>query len=385
MKRTDPPEPTWRTRALVDLDSIRANVRSLRLHAAGAQVMAVVKADGYGHGMVPVARAALAGGAQWLGVAVLEEALRLRAAGVGGRVLCWLLAPGEDLGAAIAADIDLSANAPWMVRRIAEQAESVGRTARLHLKVDTGLGRGGATAADWGDLVAAAAKEQAAERVVVVGLWSHLACADEPAHPSVAAQVAAFRVALDIAAAAGLNPEVRHLANSAGTVAVPEARFDLVRPGIAVYGFSPIPDLRSSAELGLRPAMTVSARLTNVKRVPAGHGVSYGLEYTTPRETTLGLVPIGYADGIPRTARNKGPLWAAGARRTIAGRVCMDQVVVDLGDDPVAVGDEVILFGPGDRGEPTAQEWADTLGTISYEIVTGIRGRIPLVYSGEDA
>jgi alanine racemase len=178
---------------------------------------------------------------------------------------------------------------------------------------------------------------------------------------------------------------VRHLANSAGTVAVPEARFDLVRPGIAVYGFSPIPQLRTSTELGLRPAMTVSARLTNVKRVPAGHGVSYGLEYTTARETTLGLVPIGYADGIPRSACNRGPLWAAGARRTIAGRVCMDQVVVDLGDDPAAPGDEVVLFGPGDHGEPTAQDWADAVGTISYEIVTGIRGRIPLVYTGEQA
>ncbi|HUR75402.1 MAG TPA: alanine racemase [Sporichthya sp.] len=378
-----PTPPPWRTQARVDLDAVRANVRALRGYAGSAEVMVVVKADGYGHGMVPVARAALDGGATWLGAAVLEEALELRAAGIGpddARVLCWLLTPGSDLAPAVAADVDLSANAVWAVEQIGAAAVAAGREARLHLKVDSGLGRGGAAAADWADVVDAALKEQAAGRVRVVGLWSHLACADEPGHPSIAAQVEAFQAAVESAERAGVRPEVRHLANSAGTVTLPEARFDLVRPGIAAYGFSPVPQLGESAAYGLRPAMTLAARLALTKRVPAGHGVSYGHTYVTQRATTLGIVPVGYADGIPRTASSRGPMLVGGRRVPIAGRVCMDQVVLDLGDLDVSAGDEVLLFGPGDAGEPTVQEWADVLGTITYEIVTGIGARIPRVY-----
>jgi alanine racemase len=375
-----PATPPWRAQARVDLEAVRANVRALRGHAGSAQVMVVVKADGYGHGMVPVARAALAGGATWLGAAVLEEALGLRAAGIEARILCWLIAPGSDLVPAVTADIDLSANAVWAVEQIAAAAAEAGREARLHLKVDSGLGRGGSTLADWDDVVAAALKEQAAGRVRVVGLWSHLACADEPGHPSNAAQVAAFTDAVASAERAGVRPEVRHLANSAGTVTMPDARFDLVRPGISAYGFSPVPELGDSAHFGLRPAMTLAARLLLTKRAPAGHGVSYGHTYVTAAETTLGIVPVGYADGIPRTASNQAPMLVAGRRVPIAGRVCMDQVVLDLGDLDVAAGDEVLLFGPGDQGEPTVQEWADLLGTITYEIVTGIGARIPRVY-----
>jgi alanine racemase len=268
------------------------------------------------------------------------------------------------------------------VEQIGAAAASAGREARLHLKVDSGLGRGGAAAADWADVVDAALKEQAAGRVRVVGLWSHLACADEPGHPSIAAQVEAFTAAVGSAERAGVRPEVRHLANSAGTVTLPEARFDLVRPGIAAYGFSPVPQLGDSAAYGLRPAMTLAARLALTKRVPAGHGVSYGHTYLTERATTLGIVPVGYADGIPRTASSRGPMLVGGQRVPIAGRVCMDQVVLDLGDLDVSAGDEVLLFGPGDAGEPTVQEWADLLGTITYEIVTGIGARIPRVYLG---
>ncbi len=314
---------------------------------------------------------------------MLEEALELRAAGIGpddARVLCWLLTPGSDLAPAVAADVDLSANAVWAVQQIGAAAAAAGREARLHLKVDSGLGRGGAAATDWADVVDAALKEQAAGRVRVVGLWSHLACADEPGHPSIAAQVEAFTAAVESAERAGVRPEVRHLANSAGTVTLPEARFDLVRPGIAAYGFSPVPQLGDSAAYGLRPAMTLAARLALTKRVPAGHGVSYGHTYVTERATTLGIVPVGYADGIPRTASSRGPMLVGGQRVPIAGRVCMDQVVLDLGDLDVAAGDEVLLFGPGDAGEPTVQEWADLLGTITYEIVTGIGARIPRVY-----
>jgi alanine racemase len=377
--------PPWRAQARVDLDAVRSNVGALRGYAGSAQVMVVVKADGYGHGMVPVAQAALAGGATWLGAAVLEEALGLRAAGIGpdrARILCWLIAPGSDLVPAVAADIDLSANAVWAVEQIGAAATEAGREARLHLKVDSGLGRGGSSLADWADVVDAALKEQAAGRVRVVGLWSHLACADEPAHPSNAAQVAAFTDALAVAERAGVRPEVRHLANSAGTVMLPETHFDLVRPGIAAYGFSPVPQLGDSAAYGLRPAMTLAARLLLTKRVPPGHGVSYGHTYVTDRATTLGIVPVGYADGIPRTAGNKGPMLVRGHTVPIAGRVCMDQVVLDLGDLDVTAGEEVLLFGPGDAGEPTVQHWADLLGTITYEIVTGIGARIPRVYSG---
>jgi alanine racemase len=372
--------------ARVDLTAIRDNVALLRARAAGgAEVMAVVKADGYGHGLVPSARAAIAGGATWLGTALLVEALALRAAGVTApRLLAWLTGPGEEFGDAITAGVDLSASALWAVREIAEAAQTVGEPARVHLKVDTGLSRGGAATGDWPDVVEAAAKAEAEGLLRVVGVWSHLAYADAPDHETNARQTRVFREALDVAAGAGLRPDVRHLANSAAALTAPEQHFDLVRPGIAVYGLSPVPDVASSARLGLRPAMTLSASLVLVKRVPPGSGVSYGHIYTTATETTLGVVPLGYADGVPRAAGNVGPVWAAGRRRMVAGRVCMDQFVLDLGDDTTEVGDEVVLFGPGDDGEPTAQDWANATGTISYEIVTRVGPRVPRVYVGAD-
>ena len=219
----------------------------------------------------------------------------------------------------------------------------------------------------------------------VVGLWSHLAYADAPGHPTILRQAEVFREAVALAQGAGIDPEVRHLANSAATLTAPEHHFDLVRPGLAVYGLSPVPDVAGPSAYGLRPAMTLAADLVHVKRVPAGSGVSYGHIYTTDRETTLGLVPLGYADGVPRAGGNVGPVLAAGRSRTVAGRVCMDQLVLDLGDDDVAVGDEVVLFGPGDDGAPTAQDWADATGTISYEIVTRVGPRVPRVCVGIDA
>jgi alanine racemase len=219
--------------------------------------------------------------------------------------------------------------------------------------------------------------------VKVVGLWSHFAYADAPGHATIRRQAEEFARAVEHAERAGLRPEVRHLANSAATLTAPEQHFDLVRPGLAVYGLSPVPDVAGPEQYGLRPAMTLAAGMVLVKRVPGGSGVSYGHTYTTDRETTLGLVPLGYADGIPRDASNVGPVLAAGRRRTVAGRVCMDQLVLDLGDDPAGAGDEVVLFGPGDDGEPTAQDWADATGTISYEIVTRVGPRVPRVYVGE--
>jgi alanine racemase len=368
--------------AEIDLDAISANVARLDAVSGDAAVMAVVKADGYGHGMVASARAAIAGGATWLGVAFAEEALALRAAGVDVPVLAWLLAETDDVEPLVRADVDVSVSAPWALDRAVAAAERSGRPAHVHLKVDTGLGRAGATRDDWPDLVTAAAKAAADGTVEVTGIWSHLAYADAPAHPTIAAQLAAYGDALEVADRAGVRPQVRHLANSAATLALPATHYDVVRPGIAVYGLSPGPDVGTTAELGLRPAMTLRAEVALVKRVPAGQGVSYAHRYTTERETTLALVPLGYADGVPRHATNLGPVSIAGRRYRVSGTVCMDQFVVDVGDDAVEVGDAAVLFGPGDAGEPTADDWAAAVGTINYEIVTRIGSRVPRTYVG---
>jgi alanine racemase len=361
--------------ALVDLGAITSNVTALCDRVRGSQVMAVVKADGYGHGMVPAARAALAGGASWLGTADLAEAVALRRAGLTAPVLC-LMAVG-DPAEAIAAGIDVTAGSAAFAARVADAARRAGVTARLHLKADTGLTRGGATRADWPGVVEAALAAQAGGAVRVVGLWSHFACADMPGHPSIAAQLTAFADAVALAEKAGVTPEVRHIANTAAAITVPESRLDLVRFGGAVYGLSTLP---GGAPSWLRPAMTLSARLALVKRVPPGSGVSYGHRYVTERETTLGLVPLGYADGVPRAAAGQHLVSARGRRWPIAGTVCMDQFVVDFGDEPVAAGEQVVLFGPGNDGEATAQEWGERLGTISYDIATGIGARVPRHY-----
>jgi alanine racemase len=368
-----------RAEVVVDLDVIAANTAALR-ERVDRPLMAVVKADGYGHGLVPAARAALAGGADALGVAVLEEALALRAAGVAAPLLAWLHTPGTDYAAALTADVEVSVNAEWALAEVVAAARATGRTAAVHLFADTGLSREGATEAEWPGLVAAAARAQADGDVAVVGLWSHMAYADAPTHPTIGAQVRVFDEAVALARAAGLTEARLHLANSAATVALPDTWYDMVRPGIAVYGLDPLGG--DPAVHGLRPAMTVRARAALVKRVPAGVGVSYGHTYFPERETTLLLVPVGYADGVPRAAGNRAPVLAAGAHRTIAGRVCMDQFVLDVGDAEVHAGDEVVLWGPGDAGEPTAQDWADAVDTIHYELVTRIGGRFTRRYVG---
>ncbi|MDF2257979.1 alanine racemase [Streptantibioticus ferralitis] len=366
--------------AEIDLAALRANVAALRARTGGAAVMAVVKADGYGHGALACARAARAAGASWLGTATPQEALALRAAGVDGRMLCWLWTPGGPWRAAIEADVDVSVSGMWALREVTAAARAAGRPARIQLKADTGLGRNGCQPADWPELVAAARAAEVAGLAKVTGIWSHFACADEPGHPSIATQLALFHEALGAAEAAGLEPEVRHIANSPATLTLPETHFDLVRTGLAVYGVSPVPQVGAPADFGLRPVMTLQATLAQVKRVPGGHGVSYGHLYTTPGETTLALVPAGYADGIPRHASNAGPVLVAGKWRTVAGRVAMDQFVVDLGGDNALVGDRAVLFGPGDHGEPTVEDWARACGTIAYEIVTRIGSRVPRVY-----
>ncbi|ATL29853.1 alanine racemase [Streptomyces formicae] len=373
----------FRVRAEIDLAALRANVRALRARARGAAFMAVVKADAYGHGMVPCARAAVDAGADWLGTATPQEALALRAAGLPGRIMCWLWTPGDPWREGVEADLDMSVSALWALREVTAAARDAGRTARVQLKADTGLGRNGCMPADWPELITEVLRAEAEGTVKVTGLWSHFACADEPGHPSIAAQLTVFREMVAYAEEQGVRPEVRHIANSPATLTLPETHFDLVRPGIAMYGVSPSPEIGTPQDFGLRPVMTVAASLAHVKRAPGGHGVSYGHHYTTPGDTTLGLVPAGYGDGIPRHASGAGPVLVGGKWRTAAGRIAMDQFVVDLGGDEPEVGSDAVLFGPGDRGEPTAEDWAQAAGTIAYEIVTRIGSRVPRVYVNE--
>jgi alanine racemase len=366
--------------ALIDLDAIQANVAALRRHVGAAEVMAVVKSEGYGHGMLESAAAALAGGATWLGVVHVADAIALRRAGFTVPVLSLLGSPDAQHADAIRHDVDLTAGTAALADQIALAAEGAGKPARLHLEADTGMSRGGATADDWAGLVHTARAAEAAGLVRIVGLWSHFACADIPGHPSIDAQLAAFREALAVAERAGVRPEVRHMANTPATLTLPQSYFDLVRPGGAVVGLSTLP---GGAPSWLRPAMTLRVRLIQVKRVPADTGVSYAHRYITDRDMTLGLVPLGYNEGIPRHATNMADiLFTRGRRVAIAGTVCLNHVVVGLGDHPAEAGDEIILFGPGDNGEPTAQEWADRLGTLSYEIVTRFTGKVPRTYSG---
>lgn len=379
MNATDPTAglTVW---AEIDLDALEHNVRTLRVRASESEFMAVVKADAYGHGLLPVARAAVRAGAGWLGVAQLAEAFALRDAGIATRLLTWLSVPGSDFAGAVRRDIDLSVSATWTLYAVAAAAREQGTTARVHLKVDTGLARGGASGTDWPDLLEHARLLEAEGVISVVGIWTHFALADAPGHPTVLAQQERFFEAVAAAERIGLRPEVRHLANSAATLVHPSAHADLVRPGIAMYGLSPVPQVDD--DFDLRPVMTLRARLALVKQVPAGQGISYGHVYRPEVDTVVGLVPAGYADGIPRNATNVGPVRVGECSTTIAGRVCMDQFVVDLGPGSAAVaGDVVTLFGAG-PDEPSAQDWAAATDTISYEIVSRIGARVPRLWRG---
>ena len=291
-------------------------------------------------------------------------------------MLCWLTVPGDDVGAAVEADIDVTV---YSETELAEVVAGAGeRTARVQVKVDTGLSRGGAPRDQWPALFAAAAGLERDGRIAVTGVWSHLSSSDEPEDPANDAQESAFHEALTEATRAGLDPELRHLANSAAAIMRPSARFDLVRVGIATYGLDPAPG--HTPDLGLVPAMTARASLALVKDVEEDTAVSYGRTWTAERPTRLGLVPVGYADGLPRAGSNHAEVLVAGARRPVRGRICMDQLVVELdpelGDAEVQAGDDAVIFGPGAQGEPTAQDWAEACGTISYEIVTRVGGRL---------
>lgn len=378
--------PSLERQAIIDLSAIANNIRHLRDIAAPAQFMAVVKADAYGHGMIQVARTAVAAGAQWLGAVHVSEGLALRAAGLEVPVLSWLHTQDTDFTAAVAHEIDLGCSG-WELEYIVAAARELQRPARIHLKVDTGLGRNGCSREDWTALVAAAVAYQEQGLLRVVGVFSHFAVADEPQRPETDEQLERFREAVAIAEAAGAALEVRHIANTPATLSRPDSHFDMVRVGLGIYGLSPFED-QSSAQLGLTPAMTLQTQIALCKDVPAGQGVSYGLNFISEAPTTLGLIPLGYADGVPRIATG-GPVRVNGVTYPVVGRIAMDQMVIDLGPAAratfvggSALGAPAVLFGNGADGGPLVEEWAAAAGTVNYEIVTRISPRVPRRYVG---
>jgi alanine racemase len=373
--------PTAAAQAVVDLDAIAHNMHVLCEHAGPAQVMAVVKADGYGHGAVAVGRTALAAGAAELGVATIDEALALRRDGIDSPVLAWLHAPGTDFGPALETDVQLAVSSVRQLGEVLDAVERTGRTATITVKVDTGLSRNGVSAAEYPEVLSVLRRAQADGAIRLRGIMSHLVHGDDPDNPFNDLQAQRL---IDMAAHAreqGVRYEIAHLSNSPAAMTRPDLAFDMVRPGIAVYGQTPIPE---RGDMGLRPAMTLKCPVVLVRSVRAGDGVSYGHTWIAQHDTTLALLPIGYADGVFRTLSGRIDVLINGRPRRSVGRICMDQFVVDLGpgEVDVAEGDDAILFGPGTQGEPTAQDWADLLGTINYEVVTSPRGRVTRTYRG---
>ncbi|AYG05274.1 alanine racemase [Gryllotalpicola protaetiae] len=358
--------------AVVDLAAITTNVRALRELLGTEHFIAVVKANGYGHGAVQVAGAALAGGADWLGVATVDEALELREAGIDAPVVAWLHDPDESFDAAVAAGVSIGVSTIQQLRAVAAAAWRVARQASVQFKLDTGLSRNGLPRADWDEAFALADELERAGALHTAGIFTHLSNATLQDDVDC---LDLFDDGLAGARAAGLTPELVHAAASAAALRQPDARYNCVRVGLALYGLAPSQRAADARALGLRPAMTVRGRVAHVKRVPVGTPVSYDYTYRTERDTTLALVPLGYGDGIPRAASNRGTVWIGGAVHRIAGRVAMDQFVVDVGDTDVAIGDQVVLFGDGAEGYPTAEDWAEASGTINWEIVTRVAGR----------
>jgi alanine racemase len=369
--------------AYVDLAAIRDNVKVLQNLAKNSEVMAVVKADAYGHGLIPVAKAARQGGATWLGTALLEEAISLRNSGDSGRILTWLGSPNDKWQECIDLGIDVSVSAIEIASEVIKAAKKISKKAKIHIKVDTGLGRNGVMPNDLADLTSLLEEATANGLVEVVAVWTHFALADAPSSPTIAKQLEVLDASFKFVESKGFKNLMKHAANSAATLTSPHTYFDLVRPGIAVYGITPGGEVGKASEYGLRPAMTLKAQAALVKDVPAGHGISYGAEYVTKQNTKIALIPLGYADGIPRIAGNKGPVLANGKKFSVAGRVCMDQFVIDIGDLDFSTGDEVILFGDPAQNEPDVEEWAKASQSIGYEIVTRLGSRVPRIYLNE--
>lgn len=352
--------------------AITDNVRALTRQAGTDQAMVVVKANGYGHGAELTARAALDGGATWLGTADIDESLALRQAGIQAPLLAWLIGPDSPVAEAIDQSVDLGVSSVGQLEQI-DAAASSANPASVHLKIDSGMGRGGVLPADWPELFDRAASAQRAGTIVVRGIFTHMSLRDPN---SDLAQAQVFEQAIDDLASRGIHPELRHAASSTAAARSGELRFDMVRLGIASYG---IAQTEEHQALGLRPAMRFRGQIIVVKRLPAGHGVGYDLTYTTPKETTMALVPLGYADGVPRHGSSIGPVSLDGQRFTLSGRVSMDQITIDVGDTPVEVGQWVTLWGDPSQGEPHVSEWAEAIGTNSYELVTRIGHRVTRV------
>lgn len=365
----------------IDHSALAHNIQTIAQWVKPAQVMAVVKADGYGHGAIEVAQTAVAAGATWLGTAHVTEALALREAGITAPLLAWLHTIRTPFRAAIEHNIDLGVSGPEL-EAIAEAAQAADLPARIHLKIDTGLSRNGAVPEHWDDLCTRAAALQQAGTVRVVGVFTHFAMADEPTGDvAVDDQLRVYHEAVDTARKHGLTVDVRHVANSPALLSRPDTHLDMVRAGVAIYGLSPFQD-RTAEELGLRPVMSFGTTVANNKPADEGTGVSYGYAYRCQLPTRLALIPVGYADGVPRTAEG-APVWIDGKHYRVAGRIAMDQFVVDLHADrndefTAHVGAPVELFGA--ESGIASDEWAQAAGTINYELVTRIGARVPRIH-----
>jgi alanine racemase len=361
-----------RPRLTIDLDAVATNTRVFA-QRAGGELMAVVKADGFGHGAVDVARTALVHGATRLGVTSLEEAWALRAAGIVAPVLSWLNPVDADWAAAVAGDIEVAVPS----REHLDAVASSGSGARVHLHLDTGMARDGASPSAWAGLCRAARRAEQRGALTVVGVMGHLPCADVPADPSNNVGRTRFAWGLQVARGAGLRPAHRHLAATAATLLDPLAHHTLSRVGAGLVGIDP------TRTATLSPALTLTAPVVEVRAVRAGTPVGYGGSWQAPRATRLGLLPLGYADGLPRAASGRGnrpaEVLVRGRRVPVVGRISMDMTVVDLGTVPAQVGDLACVFGPGQAGEPTLRAWADAAGMLEHEIVTGIGARVERV------
>jgi len=372
-----------RASAEVNLSAIADNLKLIK-SKTDAQVLAVVKADAYGHGLIQVGKAATDAGADWLGTALLEEGIALRNSGIKIPIISWLTPLGEDFKTAIDLNLDLSISSIELLSEVIAAGKSVEKIPRVHIEVDTGMSRGG-VGDDWQIFVDHLIKALKSNEINVVGIWSHFARADEPDEKMNKEQLGTFEGRIKSLATAGVSPEFIHIANSAASLTNKGSHKNIIRWGIGLYGLSPdVNNLGDSKLLKLKPAMKLKAKLHLVKTVKAGASVGYGGTAVTKSDTKLGVVTLGYADGIPRNANNLAGVFAAGIRAPLIGRVSMDQFVVDLGINSLAkTGDEVIVFGDGGSGEYTADEWAKASGTINYEIVTRIGSRVPRIYPRE--
>lgn len=356
---------------IVDHAAIARNIDRVR-RITGKPIMAVVKADGFGHGCLEVARTALDAGAEWLGVATIDEAIALRRSGIEAPVLCWLADPWTNLSEAVRAGITISVANRQTLAAVARAVELTEVAAEIHLELDTGMSRGGAEESAWDELCSTAAQAELSGLLRVTGIWSHLALAADPNPEINDGQRHAFDLGVELARLRGLRPTILHLANSAAALEHEQTWYDLVRLGASLYGIETVHDRSHELE----PAMRVVSRISQLRRVPIGVGVSYNSTFITDKPTTLALVPVGYGDGVPRRLSNGGSVVIGGSRHPIVGAISMDQLVVDVGDTPVQLGDEVVLLGSPANGEPDAQEWADLTGTIAHEIFTGLGGRM---------